>query len=95
MTPAWEGLKDPESKIYKVITSSVFSRGTMGGDIDVCNLIMFGFLHCAGKKAEKNEILYTILQDGGPARHPFIGHSDKDYEIYLGKLMKLCTFELA
>jgi len=23
-TPAWEGLKDPESKIYKVISSSVF-----------------------------------------------------------------------
>jgi len=67
----------------------------MGGGNDVCNLILFGFLHCRGKKTEKNEILYALLHDGGPSRHPIIGHGNEDYANYLEKLMKFCTIDAA
>ena len=59
VTPAWDELKKEDSRITKVIKSSVFENEK--GEISVDYLILFGFLNCPGDIDEKSTALYEIL----------------------------------
>ena len=65
-TPAWEELKDDNSRVTKLIKSPVFKNAD--GQIDANWLILFGFLHCAGDIEHKSEALYGCFQAGGQAQ---------------------------
>ena len=59
VTPAWDELKSEDSRITKVIKSSVFENDK--GEISADYLILFGFLNCAGNIDEKSAALYEVL----------------------------------
>ena len=91
-TPAWVDLKYEDSRITKLIKSSVFENEK--GEISAEYLILFGFLHCPGDVDLKSSALYEILQEGGQASHPFISAMDKDMIPTFNKLFQLCTSDL-
>ena len=62
-TGAWAELKDDESRLTKLIKTSVFFHENGGISTDF--LILFGVLNCAGDAKCRSEVLYTIFQDGG------------------------------
>ena len=93
LSPAWEDLQTDDSRITKVINSSIFKNEK--GEIDANKLILFGFLNCAGDFKHKSVALYGILQEGGESQHTFLSASDKDIVPTITKLIKLCTSELA
>ena len=65
-TEAWADLKKEDSKIVKLIESPVFK--SKNGGIDVDSLILFGFLNCQGDVRYKSQVLYSVMQEGGPAK---------------------------
>ena len=92
-TPAWSELQQDESRITKLITSSVFQN--KDGAIVADYLILFGFLNCAGDVIHKSFVLYTIFQAGGFDKQALLSASDKDILPAIRKLIGLCTHELA
>ena len=93
LSPAWEDLQMDDSRITKLISSSVFQNAR--GEIDANSLILFAFLNCAGDLKYKSQALYSVLQEGGESQHTHISASDKDIVPTFTKLIKLCTTELA
>ena len=75
-TEAWADLKKEDSQISKLIQSPVFKH--KNGCIDANALILFGFLNCPGDVRHKSQVLYGVMQEGGPAKQPFISAGDKD-----------------
>ena len=59
-TTAWSGLRDPNSRISKVVTHKVFQKNEPG-QISVDSLITFAVLHCTGKAKEKSIVLFSLL----------------------------------
>ena len=71
-TPAWDGLKDPESVLYKLLSTKVFknyNKGQMGIQIDCDLLRIFGLLHCQGTIKKKAHFFYGLVQAGGVEKH--------------------------
>ena len=91
-TPAWEDLKKENSRITKLIKSSVFENEN--GEISVDYLLLFGFLNCPGEIDDKSNVLYEILQEGGPDTHKCLSAQDKDMVPTFNKLFKLASSEL-
>lgn len=89
---AWAELKQDDSRITKLIKSPVF-RNTKGL-IDANWLILFGFLNCPGDIEYKSEALYSVMQEGGHNKQPYLSAKDKDISPVLTKLVHLCTLEL-
>ena len=92
-TPAWDDLKKENSRITTLIKSSVFENEN--GEISVNYLLLFGFLHCHGEIDDRSNVLYEVLQDGGPDTHKCLSAQDKDMVPAFNKLFKLATSDLA
>lgn len=57
-------LKSSESRLVKTLLHAHFkneSKGQEADQIDFEYLMIFGFLHCAGKPQDKVEVLFNIL----------------------------------
>lgn len=91
-TPAWAQLKQSDSKLVKVLLHPAFKNQDEGHgaeQIDVNYLQIYGYLLCAGKPKDKVEVLFNILQEGGLAKHTYIGALDDDF---LPTFRKICRF---
>ena len=96
-TPAWDGLKDCESDVSRLLRSSMFKNETkehIGAKINTEYLRIFALLHCAGRKSDKAIYLYELLQEGGLDRHKHISANDKDFKPVFEKMCSLATWEL-
>jgi hypothetical protein len=96
-TPAWAGLSQPDSGLYKFLTSGSFKdekKGHTVAQIDCDYLRCFALLHCGGQVRQKAVAFYGILQEGGIERHEFISATDKDLEPILLKIIGLSCWEL-
>ena len=85
-TPAWSGLKDKKSVLYKFLTSDnfknknrIFKTNKQGPLIDKDLLVLFGLLHCEGTLEEKSYNFNTFLQECGIEKNGFIAASDEDF----------------
>ena len=96
-TDAWKGLSEPDSALYKFLTSGAFKDETKGHtavQIDCDFLRCFALLHCGGKLRDKAIAFYGVLQEGGIERHEFISAQDKDLNPIFLKIVGLCHWEL-
>jgi len=91
-TPAWEGLKDPESKICKVLLSPAFCKEE--GKIRLMPLSCMALLCCQGNAQVKSVTFYETLQEGQFEGHDFIGANDKDFILAFRHLCSLSTLHL-
>ena len=60
-TAAWDELQKDDSRVTKLITSSIFKEDQDSDKISVTSLLVFGFLHCAGSVALKSDLLYELF----------------------------------
>ena len=96
-TPAWADIGQPDSGLYKLLSSAHFKdekKGHTVEQIDADFLRVFGLLHCGGKPRDKAICLYGILQEGGLERHEFISAQDKDIEPIFEKMCAFATWDL-
>lgn len=98
ITDAWKAkLGEADSSLCKMLGTSQFQdqdQGLTEEQITFMYLAIYGFLNCVGKPAEKVEILFNILQDGGIDSNPNISASDKDYSPTMVKLFRFATLDL-
>ena len=92
-TNAWKSIKEPDSKICKLLEHPVFANDD--GTIDANALVCFALLHCAGTPTDKAAVLYGVLQEGGVNKNPWISAADKDFEPIMNKMFYLVSFDLA
>ena len=64
VTGAWAELKQDDSRLCRLLKTSVFTDPRVGA-IDVNSLILFGILNCPGDAKCKSEVLYKVFQEGG------------------------------
>lgn len=96
-TPAWEQLKQKDSRLCKVLLHSAFKNeeeGQSAEQIDVQYLQIYGFLLCSGKPDDKVEVLFNLLQEGGLQKHTFISAEDKDVLPFFQKVCRFATIHL-
>ena len=94
---AWKDLKDPDSVLVKLLTSSAFKdegKGQNPDQIDADFLRCFGLLNCVGKPEDKAKWFYGVLQEGGLNAHQFISATDKDLNPIFDKICGFASFEL-
>jgi len=81
-SPAWKAINDTNSITYKYLTHANLKEEEEGNEEnEICfeTFATIGFLLCPGKPAEKVEILFNILQEGGLDEHQSISATDKDF----------------
>lgn len=96
-SPAWASLSEPDSNLYKFLTSGVFkneAKGHSAEQIDTDYLRMFGLLHCGGQPKDKAVVLYGLLQEGGVDSHEFISAQDKDLNPVFEKICGMACWEM-
>ena len=96
-SPAWLPLSEPDSSLYKFLTSGVFkneAKGHTPEQIDTDYLRIFGLLHCGGQPKDKAVALYAVLQEGGVDSHEFISAQDKDLNPVFDKICAMCCWEM-
>ena len=57
-------------------------------------MVTYGIMLCFGKKTEKAEEFYNVLQEGGQEAHTFITANDKDLHPHFRKMCHLVTIHL-
>ena len=94
---AWSALKQTDSRLVKTLLHAHFKDPQQGQDaeqIDFNYLMIFGFMHCAGKPKEKVELLFNLLQDGGIELHKTISAADADFKPVFEKIARFATIDL-
>lgn len=96
-TPAWKPLHDDNSNLCKILASEAFKceeKPHSPEEIYADYLVTYGIMLCFGKKTEKAEEFYNVLQEGGQEAHTFITANDKDLHPHFRKMCHLTTIHL-
>ena len=96
-TPAWEGLRDYESDVSKLLRSNMFKnerKEHTATQIDTEYLRIFALLHCPGRKSDKAIYLHALLQEGDHTQYKHISANDKDFKPVFEKMCSIASWEL-
>ena len=96
-TPAWAGLENPESGIYKLLVSDLFKdpkKNQTGDQIDADILRIAGVISCQDDLEDKAKAFYGLVQEGGMERHEHLSANDKDLAPVFEKICELSAWGL-